>query len=75
VEDYLPDFKNLKFLIFDVVQNHFWSLEELFFINKKSKFLLLLVSFSAKIILEFRRKKFSSSKLFSKKFYFSKKFF
>jgi hypothetical protein len=54
--------KTVFFLLFNFVQNHFWSSEERFFIGRKSKFLIIKVSFSAKMILEFRRKKFSGGK-------------
>jgi hypothetical protein len=50
---------------FYFVQNHFWSSEEIFFIGKKCKIFILTVSFFAKNILEFGRKKFGGGeKLF-----------
>jgi hypothetical protein len=53
-------FKNKSFFIgtFYFVQNRFWSSKEIFFISKKFKNFILTVSFFAKNILEFRRKKF-----------------
>jgi hypothetical protein len=58
--------KNKSFFIrtFYFVQKHFWSSEERFFIGKKSKFLIIKVSFSAKMILEFGRKKFGGGGTF-----------
>jgi hypothetical protein len=48
---------------FYFAQNHFWSSEEIFFIGKKCKIFILTVSFFAKNILEFGRKKFEFTKV------------
>ena len=48
------------------MQNHFWSSEEIFFIGKKCKNFILTLSFFAKNILEFRRKKFGGGEKLSK---------
>jgi hypothetical protein len=50
--------------LFILCKNIFWSSEEIFFIDKKSNFLIIKVSFSAKMILEFGRKKFGGGGTF-----------
>jgi len=51
--------------LFILCKKRFWSSEEIFFIDKKSNFLIIKVSFFAKIILEFGRKKFGGGGTFS----------
>jgi len=60
-------FKNNHFFICDFyfVQNHFWSLEERFFISTKCKIFIFKVSFFAKTIFEVWNEKFGGGeKLF-----------